>query len=232
VATIPQTITGLGGLYGMSPDLAGILAAYAIAIDGDLVSMTWSIGGPQPGVALLDSGQGISYSHNKYEGDSSIARCDAYINGGDAHSLSPTRFTYAFEAGMDNDRYTFDKFDRAFAKNTIRSINQNPYYFAPLFSTTLVSPAAYNFVIAFMSNHTEAEPGGYLDGDIFKEFFAVTGDYPNFTWQPGQEKVPDVRPTLPTILTSHSRHISHVDRTGTAAPQSPNTKQWAASSAT
>lgn len=191
VQTASKTITGLGALYGMSVDLAGFLAAYAIAIDGDLVSLTWSIGGPQPGVPILDSGQGISYSHNKYEGDSSIGRCDAYINGGDAHSLSTTRFAYAYASGMDNDRYTMDKFDRAFTMNAMRSEMQNPLYFAPLFSTTLVSPAAYHFVIAMMSNHTADQVGGYLDGSMFKTWFGISGDYPNFTWKKGQERIPE-----------------------------------------
>lgn len=189
VPTITQTITGLGSLYGMSVDLAGFLAAYAVAIDGDLVSLSWSIGGPPP--SLLGSAQGISYSHNKYEGDTSIGRCDAYINGGDAHSLSTVKFGYAYASGMDDDRYTFDKFARAFTMNTFRSEMTNPRYFAPLFSTTLVSPAAYNFVIAMMSNHTADKVDGYLDGAIFKEFFGITGDYPNFTWKKGQERVPD-----------------------------------------
>lgn len=192
VATIEQTIAGLGDLYAMGPALAGFLAAYAVALDGDIASLTWSIGGPASGSTLLGTGEGISWSHNKYEGDTSISRCDAYVNGGDGHSLSPTRFAYAFESGMANDRYTFDTFAQAFAKNTFRSEAQNAYYFAPLFSTTLVSPAAYNFVIAMMSNHTAEEPAGYLNGDIFKSFFSVTGEYPDFTWVPGHERVPDV----------------------------------------
>lgn len=195
-ATLPETVTGLGAMYGMSADLAGFLAAYAIAIDGDLLSMTWSIGGPQGTLgspSILGNGQGISWSHNKYEGDSSIGRCDAYINNGDAHSLSVQRYALAYATGQPEDRYTFDKFAQEFTKNTYRSVMQNPYYFTGLFSTTLVSPAAYNFVIAFMSNHTEAEPGGYLDGSIFKEFFGVSGSSPKaFKWNKGQERAPTV----------------------------------------
>ncbi|KAK4498561.1 hypothetical protein PRZ48_011219 [Zasmidium cellare] len=191
VQSLTQTITGLGQAYGMSVDLAGFLAAYAIAFDGDLVSMTWSIGGPQAKLGAVDSGQGISWSHNKYEGDTSISRCDAYINNGDAHSLSTTRFAYAYSEGAKDDRLDMDKFARAFAKNTYRSIGQNPYYFAPLFSTTLVSPAAYNFVIAMMSNHTADQPGGYLNEDMFKTFFSVTGHYPNYKWNPGQDRIPN-----------------------------------------
>lgn len=44
VTTLQETITGLGALYGMSPDLAGFLAAYGIIFDGDIVEGTWSIG--------------------------------------------------------------------------------------------------------------------------------------------------------------------------------------------
>lgn len=182
----------------MSPDLAGFLAAYAIIFDGDPVNGQWSIGGPLPSdtvtSAILGQGQGISYSHNVYEGDSSIGRKDAYINNGDAHSLDVTRFASAYNVGQSDgsDRYTLDKFAQNFVTKAQESISTNPYYFAAPFSTTLVSPAAYNFVINFMSNHTANEPNGYLDGAMFKEWFAVTGNSPDaFTWLPGQEKIPD-----------------------------------------
>jgi hypothetical protein len=105
--------------------------------------------------------------------------------------LHVDRIASAYATGMSNDRYTLDLFAQNFASKADESEATNPYYFAAPFSTTLVSPAAYNFVINFMSTHTAEEPNGYLNGDIFKEFFAVTGDYPNFTWQKGQEKVPD-----------------------------------------
>lgn len=56
-------ITGLGELYNMSPDLAGFLAAYAVVFDGDVITQTWSIGGPPPYNSiggLLTPPQGIS----------------------------------------------------------------------------------------------------------------------------------------------------------------------------
>jgi hypothetical protein len=61
----------------MGADLAGALAAYAVIFDGDLGSQTWSIGGPyQPSIigAIGGTPEGISYSHNKYEGDASATR--------------------------------------------------------------------------------------------------------------------------------------------------------------
>lgn len=185
VPTVTQTITGLGALYGMSVDLAGFLAAYAVAIDGDLVSLAWSIGGPPP--SLLGSAQGISWSHNKYEGDTSIGRCDAYINGGDAHSLSTTRFTYAYDS-CTGGVCTLDKFAQAFAKNTFISVKQNPRYFTGLFSTTLVAPAAYNFVAVMMSNHSADHVDGYLTTDVFKQFFGISGNRGSFVWNKGTSR--------------------------------------------
>jgi len=79
----------------MSPEFSAFLAAYAIAMTGDVLTEQWSIGGPMPATTvggLLGTPQGISYSHNKYEGDTSIGRPDAYLNNGDAHSLDVNRF--------------------------------------------------------------------------------------------------------------------------------------------
>ncbi len=79
IASIEETVSGLGALYNMSPELAAVLAAYAVALDGNVLQGVWSIGGPLPpdllSDALLGTGQGLSYSHNNYEGDSSIGLC-------------------------------------------------------------------------------------------------------------------------------------------------------------
>lgn len=94
----------------MSPELAAALAAYAVALDGNILEGVWSIGGPLPEDpltgALLGTGQGLSYSHNNYEGDASIGRNDAYLNNGDAHSLNITKFEKVYAVGGPEDRYT------------------------------------------------------------------------------------------------------------------------------
>lgn len=168
VLTIGETITGLAQAYGMGADLAAGLAAIAVLFDGDITSLTWSIGGPQEtGLlenALFGTPRGLSYSHNNYEGDASIGRPDAFLNNGDAYSLDINRFKKAYEYGMADDRYTLDLFRGAFVDNINWSIENNPYYFSPQFAGLLVAPAAYNFVINFMSNHSAEEPSGYLNG--------------------------------------------------------------------
>lgn len=68
-------ITGLGELYSMSADLALVLAVISIAISGDPIAGTWSIGGGfNPAIGLLGKPSGILGTHNRYEGDASIVR--------------------------------------------------------------------------------------------------------------------------------------------------------------
>ena len=64
----------------LGADLATFLAVYGAIFDGDLTS--YSIGGPVNGLlnldGLLGAPQGLSGSHNKYEGDVSPTRGDLY----------------------------------------------------------------------------------------------------------------------------------------------------------
>ncbi|KAF7191667.1 Dothistromin biosynthesis peroxidase dotB [Pseudocercospora fuligena] len=197
IASIEQTVSGLGAAYNLGPRISAVLAAYAIAVDGNVVEGVWSIGGPLPTDeltgAILGTGQGLSYSHNNYEGDSSIGRGDAYINNGDAHSLNVTRFEQVYNIAVKDgsDRYTLDKFRSKFEEAQDESIANNPYYFTGAFSTVVVVPAAYNFVINLMSNHSAEQPAGYLDGYNFKSFFGVAGEPGNFQWLKGQERIPE-----------------------------------------
>lgn len=77
----------------MGVDLSTFLAVYGSVFDGNLYS--WSIGGPDDRVSiplnLLGQPQGISGSHNKYEGDASPTRGDLYVYGQD-YDLILSRF--------------------------------------------------------------------------------------------------------------------------------------------
>lgn len=123
----------------------------AIALTGDPIAGTWSIGGPYGGLlgGLLSTPEGISYSHNAYESDTSPARVglprfakslhiadrsvqfDAYLNNGDAHSLDLPRFdllyfsaqNYTLDILRDHNKYTHDY-----------SVQNNPYYFSAVCS--------------------------------------------------------------------------------------------------
>jgi hypothetical protein len=73
-ANIDIAIAGLGAAYNMAPDLALVLAVAAVALIGDPVAQTWSIGGSYYPVLPLTSAAGIIGAHNKLEGDASFGR--------------------------------------------------------------------------------------------------------------------------------------------------------------
>lgn len=68
---------GLEEAYNFTPELGTVLATIGVALTGDLLGGTWSIGGPYPASllgSLLSSPEGLSFSHNAYETDGSMTR--------------------------------------------------------------------------------------------------------------------------------------------------------------
>lgn len=133
---------------------------------------------------------------NKYEGDASIVRGDAYLNNGNV-GVFQWRSWNDLYTSTGSDGLTLDKVVAHSQGVTEFSIQNNPYYFSGPFSG-LVAPAAHNFVVNFMSNHTAEQPGGVLTQEVLKSFFAVTGDGTgasgtnpgNFVHNVGQERIP------------------------------------------
>ncbi|EAT80682.1 hypothetical protein HBI56_204320 [Parastagonospora nodorum] len=188
IVSTEQTISGLGELYSMSPDLALFLAVVSTALAGDPVTGQWSIGGAFPATLPIFPATGIAGTHNQYEGDASIVRGDAYLNGGRVGVFQMRSWEHLYSLA---EEYTLDDVAAQSDYNTRWSVANNPYYFSGPFSG-MVAPAAHNFVIHFMSNHSAEKPGGTLTREVLKSFFAVTGDGPgNFVHNRGQERIPD-----------------------------------------
>lgn len=75
--TLDTAVTGLSQAYSFGVEFAAALSVVAIALTGDPVAQTWSIGGSYPPAllsGLLTNPEGISHSHNAYESDASPAR--------------------------------------------------------------------------------------------------------------------------------------------------------------
>jgi hypothetical protein len=116
-------------VFGMGVDLSTFLAVYGAAVDGNL--LTWSIGGPDARVSiplnLLGQPQGISGSHNKYEGDASPTRGDLYVTGND-YDLVLSRFQSLYDAGKAKDEYDLQVLTDNRGKKFQESIDTNPYF--------------------------------------------------------------------------------------------------------
>ncbi|KAF1930036.1 uncharacterized protein M421DRAFT_59563 [Didymella exigua CBS 183.55] len=188
LVTTAQTIQGLGDAYSMSPDLALLLAVVSTALAGDPVSNRWSIGGRFTPTIPIFPANGIAGTHNQYEGDASIVRGDAYLNGGSVGVFQMRSWEHLYQLA---EEYTMDVIAAQSDYVTRWSILNNPYYFSAPFSG-LVAPAAHNFVINFMSNHSAENPSGFLTREVLKSFFGVTGDAPGqFVHNRGQERIPE-----------------------------------------
>lgn len=59
------------------------------------------------------------------------------------------------------------------------------------FTGIAVQPAAHQFIYRFMANKSAEYPEGYLNGEVLKSFFSITGDPGSFVHTPGHEKIPD-----------------------------------------
>lgn len=176
----------------MNEDLSLALAVIAVALGGDVVTQTWSIGGEYtPALSLgglLGKPRGIVGTHNKYEGDASIVRGDAYLNDGQQR-FQMRSWNRLYPLAASEGGLTLDKVARHNDYVHQWSILNNPYYFKGPFSGA-VAPAAHDFVINFMSNHSEEFPGGYLDGEVLKTFFGVSGEPGSFKHNVGMEMIP------------------------------------------
>ncbi|KAK5170829.1 hypothetical protein LTR04_003088 [Oleoguttula sp. CCFEE 6159] len=196
VATIQQFVDGTNFVFGMGIDLAAFLAVYGAVMDGDLTS--WSIGGPTPGllssVGLLGTPQGISGSHNKYEGDASPTRGDLYQVGND-YLLQMSQFQdlYNRQASQTEATSNYDLqilTDMRYERQQ-QSVANNPNFFYGPFTGIAVTPAAYTFIYRFMANKSSEYPEGRLSKSVLKSFFSITGPDNNLKYTPGWEKIPD-----------------------------------------
>lgn len=180
-------------VFGMGTDLAAFLAVYGAVFDGDLTS--WSIGGPPSSsllssIGLLGTPQGISGSHNKYESDASPTRPDLYQYGND-YKLIMSQWEELYAQPLGPNGYDLTTLTPFRASRFQQSIDQNPYFFNGPFTGVLVQPAAYTFIYRFMSNKSAEYPEGYLNGEVLKSFFSITGEPGSFKWTEGYEKIPD-----------------------------------------
>ncbi|KAL9931430.1 hypothetical protein V8E36_009716 [Tilletia maclaganii] len=201
---LSQAIQVVNDVYGISPELGAALSAYAVVFTGNILDGKWSIGGPFQSSGLgsvtnLIAGEpeGIN-SHNVYEGDASVSRQDYYANDGDNFSSNPAFFQELVDlAGPhqpEEDAYTRAVLLQNRIDRFRHSISTNPYFFYSAFGGTVVTTAAHDFIVNFMSNNTDDGTGHnrqYLDNANLLPFFSYTIDNNGKVhYTPGHERFP------------------------------------------
>lgn len=115
-----------------------------------------------------------------------------HLDSGNDYKVQLSQFTALYELGQQNgDSVDLGVLTNYRATRFQDSISNNPYFFNAPFSGVVASPAAWSFIYRFMANKSAEHPEGILDGETLKSFFAVTGDYPNFQYSAGNERIPD-----------------------------------------
>lgn len=125
------------------------------------------------GAGLLGTPQGLSGSHNKYEGDSSSGRYDLY-SGGNDYKIDMSRYRALYKLGEPYDLNTW----KVHRKNMfLKSVHENPYFFYPPFAGDIAVTGGFTFPPRMMANKsTEYPDNGYLSASTLNSFFSITGD--------------------------------------------------------
>jgi hypothetical protein len=102
-----------------------------------------------------------------------------------------SQFEDLYSQPLGDRGYDLDTLTEFRAKRFQESIDENPYFFNGPFTGVAVQPAAYTFIYRFMANKSAEYPDGYLDGNVLKAFFSITGEPGSFEHTEGHERIPD-----------------------------------------
>ncbi|KAH7868642.1 Chloroperoxidase [Lentinula edodes] len=196
IATIDQFVDGTYTVFGMGRDLALILATYGTVFDGDMSSLSFSIGeGDNSILGSLFPQNGLTGSHNNYEADVSPMKGDLfqYKNNYDVQ-MSQFRQLYDLQSNVSDPsqvNYDIPLLTSFRVSRFQQSIANNPYFVNGVFSGIAVQPAAYQFIYRFMANKSEEYPEGRLDREVLKSFYAISGSEDQFVYTSGYERIPN-----------------------------------------
>lgn len=183
----------------MSLELSTILSVMGVVWTGNPLSLnpSFSIGGNDTRVqnllgnvlGLLGTPQGITYSHNLIESDSSPTRNDLFVTG-DPATMNITNFEHLYSAVIDSTNQSSAM--ASFVKQRFdESVATNPHFYYGPFTGFIARNAGYLFALRLLSNHTEEHPEGIITPTTLKSFFAVSGEPGNFSYNRGWERIPE-----------------------------------------
>ncbi|CAF1134134.1 unnamed protein product [Adineta steineri] len=160
IVTLTQVLEATSRGFNMGTDLALVLAATTIFTSGNILTETFSLGGPDPRVGIGNVG-GLD-RHNNVECDISPNREDYYTGKCDNHHLSSRRFKQNVKcAEQQCGLFNLDAMTQQYSQNADYSKTNNPYLFYSI-PSLLVSVGAHIFYSYLFSNGTY-EFGGTPD---------------------------------------------------------------------
>ncbi|KAL1592611.1 hypothetical protein SLS60_011027 [Paraconiothyrium brasiliense] len=189
-------------VFGMGVDLGTALAVMGTVWVGNPLSLSpgFSIGGPTSKssnilgnlVGLLGAPQGIKYSHNFIESDSSPTRNDLYTTG-NAWTMNVSLFEDLYgRADATTGIINFETIAEFAKVRFHQTIAENPNFYYGPFTGMIARNAGYLFTARIFRNHSMSHPEGALTKEILKSFFAVTEDENGaLSYNEGWERIPE-----------------------------------------
>ncbi|EIM92463.1 APO9/CPO9 [Stereum hirsutum FP-91666 SS1] len=200
IVTAGEVISASAEVFNMGADLAAVLVGGAVALNGDITTLTFSLGGADARTnslgklgGLLGTETGLDGHGRVNEGDASATRCDFYLCEGDNHNMQPEFFSQMLDHAKENN----NQFDVNAMAN---SLDTNPnFYFVPP-SALIVMGATY-FHPGFFSNGTIGAGGSANLASIASFAGARFAEDGSITYVP--ERIPEIgwyRRSVPMLL--------------------------------
>ncbi|KXL46167.1 MAG: hypothetical protein FE78DRAFT_538956 [Acidomyces sp. 'richmondensis'] len=200
VASLPETVAAINQVYGMGVDLALVLTIMGVVWTGDPISLdpSFSIGKNDSAawnvldnlLGVLGTPEGIDYSHNFIESDSSPTRNDLFVTG-NAWTMNLSNFEGLYNTVPRGGNFDLNVLSAWGSKRFNDSVQTNPYFYYGPFTGMIARNAGYCFITRLFANYSSAHPDGVLTHDTLKSFFAVSGDGSSMKYLEGWERIPD-----------------------------------------
>ncbi|KAF8160227.1 putative oxidase [Mycena galopus ATCC 62051] len=154
-----------------------------------------SIGAAPPanqtiGGLLGSAPSGLDGTHNQFESDASPTRGDLYQFGNN-YDVQNAFFQELFnrQPPSPSANYNATVMYQQIEARFVQSVANNPYFFhGPVEMATSVF--THLFVTASMSNHSATQPDGFLNGEVLKTMYGMSGPDGNLTYTHGHEQIP------------------------------------------
>ncbi|GAA5893869.1 hypothetical protein JCM5296_004623 [Sporobolomyces johnsonii] len=168
IVNAQQAIQASYDVFNMDYDLGTFLTLQAVALGGNLLTQTFSIGGEDdrtysdlPGVGSKLGGAlqyGLDF-HGTVEGDMSVTRGDFYTNNGDNHSGLPARFANLIALAKQNGGVMdHAAVNQLFGQNAKETLANDPTFYVHA-HTLVVIMAEYSLIPELYANGTLGNGG-------------------------------------------------------------------------
>ncbi|KAF8160204.1 Chloroperoxidase, partial [Mycena galopus ATCC 62051] len=172
---------------------AGVLGCFGADLYDPTLPL--SIGAAPPanqtiGGLLGSAPSGLDGTHNQFESDASPTRGDLYQFGNN-YDVQNSFFQELFNLQPQSSSANYDLtvIYQHIQTRFQQSVANNPYFFyGPV--ELVASVATHLFVPRLMSNHSATQPDGYLNGEVLKSMFGMSGPDGTLTYTHGHEQIP------------------------------------------